>query len=189
MAHQLEGADQGDGMDELSKLAQKYGADKWGKHHYTPVYFDLFKDKRLLVKKVLEIGVGEGASLFMWREFFPNAIIYGGEIDQKRVDKLQGLDRIKVVQCNQRSEDDLIDLIDQIGGDIDFIIDDGSHRPQDQVFTCLKIMPFLTSASEYVIEDVADERIEEQIPSRYDVAVKKVGKRYDDRLIFVKKHV
>jgi len=187
-------------MDALTELAIKYKTDKWGKHHFTPFYYDLFRNnsKRRKVKKVLEIGVAEGAGLFMFRDFFPNATIYGAEIDQVRVDKLQGLDRIQVFKCDQSSKPDLIILFSEVGFDIDLIIDDGSHKPEDQVFTCLSTLLFLKRGAVYVIEDVADESIADEIGSelRRDFGaglnkfskpeVIKVGKRYDDRLVIIK---
>ena len=173
-------------MNELEELGLKYGTDKIGKHNYLSVYYDLFKDKRNEVKKVLEIGVGEGAGLFMFRDFFPNATIYGAEIDPRRVASLQGQGRIEVFEVNQASQDDLINLINQTDGDIDLVIDDGSHDPADQVYTCLQIFPALNKGSIYVIEDVADSTIVEKL-SRYNPKLVRVGKRYDDQIIICQK--
>src|SRR5260221_5176203 len=87
----------------LCKLAYKYGTDKCPqlKHCYTPYYHQLFKGRQKTVKKVLELGIGyyktikeqeavydrklkryyqKGASLKMWRDFFPNAQIFGADI-------------------------------------------------------------------------------------------------------------
>ena len=52
-------------LTELCHLAIKYGTDRHplSKHSYTPYYFNLFKDKRQSVKKVLEIGVGNGKNI------------------------------------------------------------------------------------------------------------------------------
>jgi hypothetical protein len=186
VAFGLERANKGDGMDELSKLGIKYGTDKIGKHNYLPVYYDLFKDRRNTVKKVLEIGTAEGAGLFMFREFFLAATIYGAEIDQKRVDLMKGEDRIEVYKCDQTNENDLDSIIEKIGSDIDFVIDDGSHKPEDQVFTCLELMPLLNKEVTYVIEDVAKPEIAEFLRNKYECAVVEVGKRYDDRLIIVR---
>ena len=170
-------------MDKLTQLAIKYGTDKWGKHHYTPVYYDLFKDRREAVRKVVEIGVGEGASLRMWRNFFPNAMTYGAEIDEGRV--FTEL-RIKVIKCNQTSQDDLISLFNETGSNIDLFIDDGSHRPTDQLYTCLEVFPNLNRGAIYVIEDVADTSVLFKLPTRWNCQMVKVGKRYDDRLIIVR---
>ena len=170
-------------MDTLSKLGIKYGTDKIGKHNYLPVYYDLFKDRMNEVKKVLEIGVGEGKGVRMFRDFFPNAMIYGAEIEENRIFKE---DRIEVIKCNQKSQHDLINLLNTTDSDIDLVIDDGSHNPKDQVFTFLQLFPSLNSGVIYIIEDVADPTIIEKF-SRYNPELIKVGDRYDDQLIICRK--
>jgi len=174
-------------MNDLEKLGKKYGTDKIGKHNYLPYYYDLFKDRRESVEKVLEIGAGEGHGLRMFRDFFPNAMIYGAEIDNQRLFKEN---RIWVYWCDQSRLDDLIDLIDEyVGSNLDFCIDDGSHKPEDQLFTCLVMMSLIKKQNNpnfvYIIEDVADDGIVKYL-KKYDVKVIKCGKRYDDRLIIVK---
>ncbi len=169
-------------LDPLSELAIKHKTDKWGKHHYTPVYYELFKNKNTQIKKMLEIGVGEGASLRMWQDFFPNAKIYGAEIDPKRVFKEK---RINVLKCDQSSLSDLTNLIGFIGNDLDFVVEDGSHKPEDQIFSCLSLMPYLKKQCLYIIEDVADPAIINKL-DQYNCQIKEVGTRYDDRLILVK---
>lgn len=176
-------------MDSLSELGLKYGTDKIGKHHYLPVYYDLYKNnaKRKRVKKVLEIGPAEGAGIKMFRDFFTNATIFGAEIDQERVDKLQGLDRIHVIQCDQSSFKDLLRLVDTTGRDIDLVIDDGSHIPEHQLYTCLQLLPLLSKRAIYIIEDVADKEVFKGIPNTWNKELRRVGKRYDDQLIIVRK--
>ncbi len=190
-------------MNELDKLAQKYGADKWGKHHYTPVYYEMFKDRRVAYKpfnekvplppsirriqggiaKVLEIGVAEGASLFMWREFFPEAMIFGMDNDWKRIFRDK---RIRVFEGDQSETEDLLLIEKLTGTDLDLVIDDGSHKPVDQLRTCLTLMPILNEDVTYVIEDVADTDFLVKGLYHYDFKVIECGKRYDDRLIIVK---
>lgn len=183
MACRLEAKDKGDGMDELSKLGIKYGTDKIGKHHYLPVYYEMFKDKRESVKKILEIGVGEGAGLRMWRDFFPNAMICGMDNQSNRVFEDN---RIKVYKGDQSIEEDLIDFMSEVDfDDIDLVIDDGSHNPKDQVFTCLTLMPLLEKDTVYVIEDAAYANIVDSF-SDYSYQVIKFSRRYDDRLVVVR---
>src|SRR5215212_8637538 len=90
-------------ITKLCKIAYKYGTDKCPqlRHTYTPFYYQLLKNKRHKIKKVLEIGIGRykgieknetiydpglkrhyhrGASLYMWRDFLPEAQIYGADI-------------------------------------------------------------------------------------------------------------
>lgn len=177
-------------MDKLTQLAIKYKTDKWGKHNYTPVYYKLFenKGKRRAVKKVLEIGTAEGAGVYMYRDFFTHATIYGAEVDPKRVEMMRGKDRIDVMLCDQSKQIDLINLIRHTGADLDLVIDDGSHKPEDQLFTCLQLCAGLKKGAVYVIEDVADESIVKPIKEFFknsDVQVLKLSPRYDDRLIII----
>lgn len=174
-------------MDELTQLAIKYGTDKWGKHHYTPVYHEMFKDRRNEIKKVIEIGPAEGAGLFMFRDYFPNAVIIGLELDHVRVDNLQESgEPIAVYQFDQSSAKDICSKIEEFES-ADIVIDDGSHNPIDQIFTFQGVMPYLKKGSTYIIEDVADTDIINILASRYYVEVKEVGNRYDDRLIICRK--
>jgi len=176
--------------DVLTTLAQWYKADKWGKHHYTPFYYDLFKDKRETVKKVLEIGAGEGASLFMWRDYFPNAQVYGTDIDKNRVFKE---DRIEVIESDQSKLKDVENIIglilsrDPFQHEIELIIDDGSHKSSDQIFTCLVVAKLLLGKQylTYVIEDVSEPKIVDLLNERYSAELIKCGERYDDNLIVV----
>lgn len=159
------------GDTPLCKLAFKYGSDKRihrGKHSYTQYYYKLLKGIRNKVKKVLEIGIGEkAASLRMWQDFFPNAKIYGADY---RESFLINASRIESILCDQRRGNHLKNLIEKTGPDIDLVIDDGSHRPRDQVFTCLTLMPLLKKDAIYVIEDVDDHSITERL-TQYDVRV------------------
>jgi len=150
----------------LCKLAYKYGTDKCPqiRHGYTPFYYKLFNSKRKKIKKVLEIGIGykregrkqyegwtHGASLKMWRDFFPNAIIYGVDV---REDAMFNDERIRSFICDQNNEQDLLKLLDKIGRDIDIVIDDGSHIHQHQVYTTRVLRPLIPRKSDYIIEDV-----------------------------------
>jgi hypothetical protein len=143
----------------------------------------MFKDRKNKVRKVLEIGIGTGASLRMWRDFFPRAMIYGVDIDPKT---LFNEDRIRTFLCDQSKESDLLGLLKETGADIDLIIDDGSHNFDDQVFSCLTLMPLVSRGITYVIEDTRREIIKEL--RKYDVEEKRRRKMSygDDRLIIVK---
>lgn len=152
---------------ELCKLALKYRTDKVAqfRHHYTPYYHELLKDRRDF-KKVLEIGIGypnlalghvpnyrAGASLRMWQDYFPEAEIYGLDIEPSA---LVNEGRIKSFICDQSDSDSLQHAVGQVGGNFDLIIDDGSHNLEHQVFTAKRLLPLLNSTGIYVIEDVLD---------------------------------
>lgn len=150
-------------MTLLCDLAFKYGTDKCEKlgHDYTPVYYDLFKDKRMTIRKVVELGIGHqecmwtgyrtGASLYMWREFFPNAQIIGIDIE----DKCQFTDdRITTYKCDQTDKLEFLNTLNSIGKDIDLFVDDGLHLPDAQSSACAMAMPYVKRDGIYIIEDV-----------------------------------
>lgn len=187
---------------ELCKLAYKYGVDKCPrlKHTYTPFYYELLKDKRKSIKKVLEMGVGNylvmehvqrikgsyqrGASLYMWREFFPNAQIYGADIlpEVMFVDE-----RITTFVCDQTDRNDLARLIKNTGADVDLFIDDGSHHSSDQIFTCQNLMPLLKKDVIYIIEDVKFPQLVVGGLRQYECCIPNISRRYhDDRLVLVR---
>jgi 23S rRNA U2552 (ribose-2'-O)-methylase RlmE/FtsJ len=171
----------------LCKIGYQYGTDKSPliKHPYTPVYYDLLKRRINSVKKVLELGVWCGASLRMWRDFFPNAQIYG--IDVLQECKLVKGERIKVFVGDSRDERFVKNIIlNAIGTDVDLFVDDGSHWPNYQALTCKIFKPLLPKAL-YLIEDVRyPDKLREKLPE-YKIEELPLVKKYrDDGLVIVR---
>jgi hypothetical protein len=174
-------------MNDLDNLAIKYGTDRLGKHNYTQLYYKIFGDKRDAIKKVLEIGISLGAGLRMWQDFFPNAKIYG--VDNKD-EYIFNEGRIESFKCDASSLSDLESVLDKTGTDLDLVIDDASHRTKDQMFTCETIVPKLKGDFVYVIEDVAWDWIFDELKNKlpdYDFVMVRVGKRFDDRVIIIRR--
>lgn len=177
-------------LTPLCQLARKYGSDKYSaKHSYTAWYWEQFKDRRETVRSVAEVGIGEGASLRMWEEFFPNAIIHGIDKDPSRMDKWG---KRMMLWWGDQSEPKRMAALPQphLIGDIDLFIDDGSHVPEHQISTCLAVMPHLPPHALYVIEDVAALEITEAF-SAYEwyTPFLEPRRRHDNRLVVVKHHV
>lgn len=152
-------------MTPLCKLSAKYGTDKGGDHvpygdpnhcchNYTPIYNALFTDHALRVRSLLEIGVSEGKSIRMWREFFPNAKIYGWD---NRIERFEGPvpDKVFLSHVDQSNPDSLYEALHTLGlnPQFDIIIDDGSHIYEHQVTTIGVLLPFLNRNGLYIIED------------------------------------
>lgn len=135
----------------LEALGEKYQPTKRGQG-YLPYYWLHFRDIRLDVKKVVEIGVQTDSSIRMWEEFFPNATIYGIDIDEK-CKKFEG-GRRRVLIGNQGDFAFCQEIIKQTGGGIDIIIDDGSHKVEHQLKSFQWLFPVLSSHGIYAIEDV-----------------------------------
>ncbi|MFI9825463.1 class I SAM-dependent methyltransferase [Streptomyces sp. NPDC052013] len=141
---------------DLNKLAVHFKTDKWGTHRYTQHYqrhLQHLKNKKF---NLLEIGIGGysragqgGASLRMWKAFFPNAHIFGMDIhDKSFVDE----DRITTFIGDQSDPDSLNAVADKIG-EIDVIIDDGSHRSPHVITTFETLFPRLKDGGIYAVED------------------------------------
>jgi len=188
----------------LCKLGLKYRTDKCPqlRHSYTPVYYELLKDKRDSVKKVLEIGIGTiwsmkhveeytvGASHMMWRDFFPNAMIYGIDIDPKVIFQEE---RIKTFLMDSTKPRGIRKLIRKTGSDLDLVIDDGPHGTRTQLKLAQTLLPLLTGDFIYIIEDSRNpdalkENIEFLFPDKYEVEVKKLPAQgmKDDNLVIVR---
>ena len=153
---------------ELCILGKKYAVDKspfFGNHTYTPEYHQLLKDKRHIIKNVLEIGIGNiplmrcltnasykpGASLRMWNDYFPTANIFGCDI---LTDVLFNEDRIVTFQADQGNEQSLNKLLTSIGSDLDLIIDDGSHIQEHMVMSFKTLWKKVSSDGMYIIENI-----------------------------------
>lgn len=136
------------GAMSLSELFHKYGSDKDTDHCYAPVYERLLNLKRPFVKNVLEIGVFKGGSLRAWRDWFPNAAIWGVDNDRAA---LFSEDRIRCILGDQRE-----DLASVVGDSVryDLIIDDGSHIGEDQLRSLENLFHLLNVGGDYFIEDV-----------------------------------
>jgi len=102
----FERSNQKNTTNPISLLCDKYGSDKgsilekghpygWPLHTYSDYYHLLFSSRRQHIKRVFKCGLGTnnpnllssmgslgkpGASLRVWRDYFPNAIIYGANI-------------------------------------------------------------------------------------------------------------
>lgn len=140
----------------LTRLAIRYGTDKWGVHRYTPHYEHHLG--RLVHSEfaMLEIGIGGyaferegGASLKMWKAFFPKARIVGLDIEDKSF-----VDEPRIVSYQGSQVDhEVLARVDAEQGPFAVIIDDGSHNPAHIRETFGVLFPLLSDGGVYVIED------------------------------------
>lgn len=142
---------------DLCKLAKLYGTDKWGTHRYAQHYHTHFSPIRKKELNILEIGVGGhdsitkgGASLRMWKAFFPRSQIYAIDIFDKS--KLQE-DRITIFQGSQ-NDNDFLNLVANKIQKIDIVIDDGSHFNEHVINAFNALFPLVDKNGFYVIEDM-----------------------------------
>jgi SAM-dependent methyltransferase len=106
--------------------ASRYDTDKAAHTHYLRNYEEFFRgllDKDI---RLLELGVLNGGSLLLWRDYFERGVVAGLDLNPVRVEDPTG--RIRVYTGGQ----DDTELLDRIArecapGGFDVIIDDCSH--------------------------------------------------------------
>lgn len=119
---------------------------------YFAVYESLFYKFRGTNVTFLEVGVFNGGSLNMWREYFgPNARIIGVDLNPialKLID--QGFE---IFIGDQQSQRFWFDLKSKIGS-VDIILDDGGHKNLQQATTLYYGAEMVRDDGLVVIEDV-----------------------------------
>jgi trans-aconitate methyltransferase len=153
-------------LTPLCLLAKTYETDKGGRHmrygggdsslthEYTPIYYDLFKDRAKAVNNVIELGINSGASLRMWEEFFPHACIFGVDC---AAECMVNEGRIRSFACDLGDVNQIMDLQFYLDRDFDVIIDDASHEIDHQVLTVQYWSKLLTKKGLLIIEDIAQD--------------------------------
>jgi hypothetical protein len=151
--------------DALGALFIKYGSDKASFHNYHLVYGAILQAIAPM-GSMLEIGLGTnntdvisnmgsvgkpGASARAFRDFNDRAIIYGADVDRR---VLFVEDRIQTFYVDQMRPDTLASLREQIGHDLDLIIDDGLHSPAANLAVLLSALKSLRVGGWLVIEDI-----------------------------------
>jgi hypothetical protein len=135
-------------LDELGIL---HNTDKTSlANDYLRHYEEIFRPFRNRAITLWEIGVAQGASLALWREYFPNAQIVG--IDNNPQCKQYEGPRVQVAIGSQDDPEFLAGLSRDMVPDI--IIDDGSHRADHIQFSFDRLFPVLAAGGLYVIEDL-----------------------------------
>jgi SAM-dependent methyltransferase len=137
---------------DLDKLACRFRTDKGSfGHGYTRWYEPMFAPMRQVPLNILEIGVGNGASLNLWEAYFPNARITGLDINEKLLSLNRP--RVEVRMLNSgiplRWEQYL-----ETPRSFDIIIDDGGHCLEDVLCALPRLWPTLTPGGYYIIEDL-----------------------------------
>lgn len=123
--------------------------DKW--MHYFEVYerhFSRFRNKDIVI---VEIGVFQGGSLQMWKNYFgKEAKIYGVDINPKCKELEE--ENIKIFIGSQSDRSFLRELKRNIPP-IDILLDDGGHTMKQQIVTFEELFDHVKSDGVYLCED------------------------------------
>jgi trans-aconitate methyltransferase len=141
----------GDASQRLYDIGTRHGTDKAGQRQLLHAYEEYFEPIRAMELVFLEIGVLGGASLRMWREYFPRAQIFGIDVNPEA--EAHADDRITVLIGSQ-SDARFLDTALERTGRPDIVLDDGSHYARDQTTTLLHLWRHVKPGGIYVVEDL-----------------------------------
>ena len=133
----------------LNRMGKK-NIHKW--FHYLEIYDKYMSKFRGEEITLLEIGVENGGSLEMWKEYFgPKVKIYGVDINPNC--KMYEEEQIEIFIGSQEDEKFLESLKTKIPK-LDIIIDDGGHTMRQQIVTYEQMISHMTDESIYICEDL-----------------------------------
>ena len=178
----------------MSRLHETYldyacddgGGDKGSLHSYIDIYAEQMVQTHDI--DLLEVGVWRGYSLAMWQDYFTDSRIVGVDIDLSRCE----LD-VDARRCDATNAGELQMVLGDLA--FDYIIDDGSHRLEDQQASFRVLWDRLKPAGRYFVEDIQSDyalavlidtiKAAGAQPIVYDLRARKG--RYDDILLMVAK--
>lgn len=138
-------------MKTLDNLGIKCGTDKSSLiHNYLVKYEKYLPFNKNDNIKILEIGVLNGESICLWKEYFPNANIVGIDIDEtcKRFESEN-----VIIEIGSQYDGDFLKKIIEKHGEFDMILDDGSHMNEHVIFSFKNLFSSVKSNGVYIVED------------------------------------
>jgi predicted O-methyltransferase YrrM len=166
-------------VSTLCNLGRKYDTDKSSQrnnvtdhrhcHPYTLFYDGLFKGKKDEKLKIAELGILDGGSLLMWKEYFPTSQIYGFEYDMNLIRSFKqkfNNDRIHLGSIDVTQKDSIVSAFESINTQYDIIIEDTTHQFEDQIRVIENIYPYLKPGGILIIEDIFKSYNEQDYISR-----------------------
>lgn len=136
----------------LEEISKNYRSDKGSVYHnYLEIYEKYFSKYRNKLKTFLEIGLWEGESIRMWREYFTTGNLVGADIlDLSHIE----LPNTSFHVCDQSDRQQLEELVQKTYNQFDIIIDDGGHMMHQQQITLGTMFKYLKPGGVFVIEDL-----------------------------------
>lgn len=176
----------------LVKLADNDRTDKNTLHSYLPLYDQLLLSRKQSAKNVLEVGIYQGGSIKLWKDYFKNAVVYG--LDIMELDRVWNVLRndpriILYTSTDAYNENFFKQNFIERNLRFDFMIDDGPHTLESMKSFIKLYSQLLTDNGILIIEDVQSwdwiEILKQEVPPHLKGFVKvydlrKNKNRYDD---------
>ena len=135
--------------------------EKWA--HYIPIYEALLSRYRGRPVTLVEVGVGDGGSLEVWRRYLgPAARIIGIDCEPGAT-RLED-DGFEIIIGDQADPDFWARHLERIGP-VDILIDDGGHSSVQQIVTVASAVPRIRDGGVIVVEDTHTAYMPEEFPA------------------------
>lgn len=146
-------------------------------HSYVENFYgSLLDPRRKLIKNVLEIGVWTGGSHLLWRDYFPNAMVYGLDICDYPYQSIE--DRIVFMKRDAYLASTVNMFPDNY---FDLVIDDGPHTLESLKFFAQYYSKKLIRGGILVLEDILNIDWCDELISLLPEYMQKSAKVYDLR--------
>lgn len=136
----------------------KNKSDKGTTHDYINSYYDKeFTDKKNKELKILEIGIHAGLSINLWKNYFINSKIIGidtfTEVDllEEIKDEILNSKNVEIIKADAYTQQ-ILDRFDS--NTFDYIIDDGPHTLESQIFSIKFWSKKIKKEGKLIIEDI-----------------------------------
>ena len=131
-------------------------SDKGTTHDYINGYYsNEFTSIRNNKLKILEIGVHRGPSMKLLRDWFINSEIIGidpfYDLPKTMADAIRKMGDIKIIEAHAYTQD-VLNMFE--ANSIDYLIDDGPHTIDSQIYSVKNWFNKVKSGGKLIIEDI-----------------------------------
>ncbi len=168
----------------LLELVDNSRTDKNTTHSYLDLYHFLLQSKKETAKNVLEVGIHKGGSIKLWSDYFPNAQVYGLDIQRRELvwEELKNKENIHIY-AEQNAYDEFFFKNEFLDKNIkfDFMIDDGPHTLPSMIQFIKLYSQLITEDGILIIEDVQQIEWLNMMKAEVPEHLKKYVQTYDLR--------
>jgi cephalosporin hydroxylase len=180
----------------LCRLAFHYSTDKSvynlmnHRHPYTPIYHMFFNSYRKKALKIGEVGILNGASMFMWNDYFthPGKVIHGYDIDPTSLEKIKDIPNSQGFLVDAGSSSGLKASLTKACSEdkelYDILIEDASHRLEHQLIFLRDAIHFVKPGGLLVIEDI----FREISPARFEEVLDLISDEITNAILIKPEH-
>jgi hypothetical protein len=142
--------------DSLDAIGLRTGTDKSSAHHNFLNFYDgTLAPMRETARHVLEVGVRDGRSIGMWKEYFQVAHLHAWDIslENLRGSRIQQ-SNASIAVVDQMRPDTLKRAVKEAGVLFDVVVDDGWHSSLSHYNTLVVLWEHLAPGGVYIFEDL-----------------------------------